>query len=87
MCGRTNNFGQVIQAIGNALVPVHERLERPGSGGGFNLPLPGGIGGVGISDGTKGGGAIDAPGSLNEALDVIRYVASKRTGRGTTILL
>jgi uncharacterized protein len=27
MCGKMNNFGQTIQAVGNALIPVRERLE------------------------------------------------------------
>jgi len=44
MCGKTNNFGQTIQAIGHALIPVEERLEKVASGGGFNLTLPGGLG-------------------------------------------
>jgi Cdc6-like AAA superfamily ATPase len=53
MCGKTNNFGQTIQAIGNALIPVEERLEKIASGGGFNFTLPGGLGGIGVSEGTK----------------------------------
>jgi hypothetical protein len=85
MCGKTNNFGQTIQAIGNALIPVEERLERTVSGGGFNFTLPGGLGGVGMSDGTKAPGGITAPQSLNEALDIIRYVAAKRNT--TTIII
>src|SRR6267143_964672 len=47
MCGRTNNFSQTIQAIGNSLVPVEQRLEKAASGGGFNFTLPGGFEGVG----------------------------------------
>jgi hypothetical protein len=85
MCGKTNNFSQTIQAIGNALVPIEERLEKVASGGGFNFTLPGGLGGVGVSDGTKAGSNIAAPQSLNEALDIIRYVAAKR--KNTTIII
>jgi uncharacterized protein len=85
MCGRTNNFGQTIQAIGNALIPVEERLEKAASGGGFNFTLPGGFGGVGVSDGTKSSTNISQPQSLNEALDIIRYVSAKR--RSTTIVI
>src|SRR6266404_83585 len=85
MCGKTNNFGQTIQAIGHALIPVEERLEKVASGGGFNLTLPGGLGGVGMSDGTKTASNIAAPQSLNEALDIIRYVAAKR--KSTTIII
>jgi DNA replication protein DnaC len=46
MCGKTNNFGQTIQAIGNAVTPVEERLEKPASGRGFNFAFPGGLGGL-----------------------------------------
>ena len=35
MCGRTNNFSQTIQAIGNSLVPVEQRLEKAASGEGL----------------------------------------------------
>lgn len=31
MCGRTNDFGQTIQAIGNALIPVEQRMEKSAS--------------------------------------------------------
>src|ERR1700687_5511630 len=50
MCGRTNNFSQTIQAIGNAVVPVEKRLERLSTGGGFNFSVAGF--GVGMSDPT-----------------------------------
>src|SRR6266404_1155030 len=78
MCGKTNNFGQTIQAIGNALIPVEQRMEKAASGGGFNFGVPGGMGSVGVSGGTQGATNIPVPQSLNEALDVIRYVAAKR---------
>ena len=45
---------------------------------GVNLGLPGGMGSVGVSGGTQGATTIPVPQSLNEALDVIRYVAAKR---------
>jgi len=85
MCGRTNNFGQTIQAVGNAIVPVEERLEKAASGGGFNFSLPGGFGSIGVSDGTKAASNISPPESLNEALDIVRYVAAKR--KNTTIIM
>ena len=85
MCGNTNNFAQTIQAIGNAVVPIEERLEKPSSGGSFNFMLPGGLGGAGVTEGLKAQTAIEAPKSLNEAFDVIRYVASKR--KTTTIII
>jgi len=82
MCGRTNNFGQTIQAIGNALTSVEERIEKR-KGGGFNLSLPGSLGGIGLTDATKEG--VAPPQSLNEALDIIRYVSAKR--KNSTIVI
>lgn len=85
MCGKTNNFAQTIQAIGNALIPVGERMEKAASGGSFNFSLPGGFGGIGLSGGTRGSTNIPEPQSLTEALDIVRYVASKR--QSTTIII
>jgi DNA polymerase III delta prime subunit len=83
MCGRTNNFSQTIQAIGNATIPVEKRLERLATGGAFSLSVAGT--GFGMSDPTNQNTGIAAPQSLTEALDIIRYVASKR--QGTTIII
>src|SRR6266436_6303647 len=46
-CGRTSKFGEIIQAIGNNRIPIQDRMEPNESGGGFNLSLPGGFGGIG----------------------------------------
>ena len=83
MCGRTNNFSQTIQAIGNATIPVEKRLERLATGGGFNFAVAGT--GFGMSEPTNQNAGIAAPQSLTEALDIVRFVASKR--RGTTIVI
>lgn len=83
MCGRTNNFSQTVQAIGNAVIPVEQRLERLTTGGSFNFSAAGF--GVGMSDPANQNTGIAAPQSLTEALDIIRYVANKR--RNTTIIV
>jgi hypothetical protein len=84
MCGKTNNFGQTIQAIGNATIPVEKRLDKLTTGGGFNLSIAGT--GIGMTEPTRTHAGIGAPQSLTEALDVIRYVASKRQ-KSTTIII
>ena len=71
MCSKTSGFAQVIQAIGNALIPVEDRIEKPGGGGGFNFNVPG-IGGIAVTRASKSAPSIGAPQSLNEALDVVR---------------
>jgi uncharacterized protein len=78
MCGKTSSFSEVIHAIGNAAIPIENRVERAPSGGGVNLTVAGF--GAGYSRGTQSPPSIAPPQSLNEALDVIRYVASKQRG-------
>lgn len=80
LCSRTSQFSEIIQAIGNVEIPIKDRVEPSTKGGGFNFNLPGGMGGIGITSGSKERSAISAPRTLNEAYDVIRYVASKRNG-------
>jgi Cdc6-like AAA superfamily ATPase len=83
MCGKTNNFGQTIQAIGNATIPVEKRLEKLTTGGSFNFSVAGT--GIGMSNPTNQHTGIGVPQSLTEALDIVRYVARKR--RNTTIII
>ncbi len=85
MCGRYSSFAEVIQAIGNATVPVQERLAEKSSGGGVQLNFPV-AGGIGYTRATKTGGIINPPTSLNEALDIVRYVASKSRGKQVIII-
>jgi hypothetical protein len=85
MCGKTNNFGQTIQAIGNATIPVDKRLDRLTTGGGFNFSIAGT--GLGMTTPTSQHAGIAAPESLTDALDIIRYVASKRRNTTTIIII
>ena len=85
MCGKNSSFSEVMNAVGNALIPVEDRVEKPGSGGGFNFSVPG-VGGIGVTRSSRSPPLITAPQSLNEALDVVRYVASKRTGKTIIII-
>ena len=84
MCSKTGTFSQIMQAIGNAQIPIGDRIEKTATGGALNLTLPG-VGTVGVTRPTKSTPTISAPNSLNEALDVVRYVAAKR--RGQTIVV
>jgi Cdc6-like AAA superfamily ATPase len=83
MCSKTSGFAEVIQAAGNAAIPIKDRIEKQASGGGANISLFG-VGG-GITRGSRTSPEIEPPQTLNEALDVIRYVAAKRTG--TTVII
>src|ERR1700738_2196253 len=53
MCGRYSTFAEVMQAIGNATIPVETRMAERLSGGGLNFNLPGGVGGVGYTKPTR----------------------------------
>ncbi len=79
VCSETGTFSSVIKSIGDATIDVKQRYETPGqplqlngtilgTGGGFSVP-------------GKGSAFIPEPQSLNEALDVLRYVLAKRGGR------
>jgi uncharacterized protein len=84
-CGRTSTFSGVIQAIGNHTINIKDRIERPAAGRGLNVNVPF-VGGVGVCSGTPGSIVIPAPQTIDEALDVIRYVAEKQPGNLIVVL-
>ena len=87
MCGRYSTFAEVIQAIGNATIPVEKRMAEKSSGGGLrNLSLPGGIGGIGFTKPSTSGGTINPPASLNDALDIVRFVGTKANGKQVIVI-
>jgi uncharacterized protein len=78
MCGRTNNFSQTIQAIGNAVIPVEKRIERLSTGGGFSLSLAGF--GIGMSDPTnQNAGMSPVRGKTPRSLSWMNWSVSKET--------
>ncbi len=79
-CGRLSGFSDVIQAVGLKTIGIIERFEKAATGRGLNFTVPA-LGGVGLSAGTPGSTTIPAPTTIDEALDVVRYVAEKRRGR------
>ena len=85
MCGRTSGFAEVMQAVGNSLIPIDRRIEKQTTGGSFNFNLPGG-GGVGLTRANRPAPEISPPKSLNEALDIVRYVASKRNAKTIIVI-
>ena len=79
-CGRTSTFSGVIQAIGKNMQPASSRMEKAASGRGLNINVPI-VGGFGIAAGTPASTTIAPPTTVDEALDVIKYVAERRSGR------
>ena len=80
VCGKTSTFGDIIQAVGNASIDIRSRIESPKSGTTLGFTAPGGMGAT-FAPGTAAKAAIPIPQTINEALDVIRYVCAQRTGR------
>jgi hypothetical protein len=85
MCGMHTTFADVMLAIGNWSIPIEDRFEKAHSGGGFNFSLPS-VGGVGMTRGSKAAPTLSAPQSLNEALDMIRYVSAKRKAKTIIVI-
>jgi uncharacterized protein len=79
LCGQDESFANVVKAIGDALVDITERFENVAS----PAELGGSFAGFGANfkPGRRGKVVIQPPTSLNEALDVLRYVLAKRSGR------
>lgn len=85
VCSKTSTFSDIIHAVGNATVDVKKRMERAASGQSLALSIPN-VAGATYGFGTPGSTAVPAPQTINEALDVIRYVAAKRTGRTIIVI-
>lgn len=75
-CSRTTGFSDVVHAIGNATIDIKKRMEKVGTRGAINLSLPV-VGGGGYTPGTPSSTQIPSPRTVNDALDVVRYVGDK----------
>lgn len=79
-CGTDTTYFEIIQAIGNSVLDVPERVAGQGQGFNFGLNLPtGGGGNVGYSKDSNSG--VSRPVSSAEALDILRFVRSKLSGQ------
>jgi uncharacterized protein len=84
-CGRENGFFQVVQAIGNSALPPESKFETRGArpSGGLNL--------AGIGANFSAGGTITKqipiPTSLNDAFDIMRYVAHLTLNKSILVVI
>jgi Cdc6-like AAA superfamily ATPase len=78
VCSQNDTFAEIVRAIGNATVNIADRMEV----GGQNASFGGSVAGFGAnySPSQKSKAVITAPESLNDALDIVKYVLSKRPG-------
>lgn len=78
ICGETDTFWTVVQSIGKKVIEIEKRFETPAKASGFGGTVLG-IGGN-YQPATPGSAEIPLPTTINDALDIIRYVSSKRSG-------
>lgn len=79
VCDSDSTFGSIVQAIGNAVLDIERRIERPGTAATFGGQMAG-FGGT-YQPEQRATVQISEPRSINEAMDVVRYVMAKRPGR------
>lgn len=83
-CGRDDSFASVVKAVGDQTLNIRERFESGGQPGQFSGSLFG-VGGS-AKRATKPQPAIKPPASINEALDILRYVLDRRQGNVIVIV-
>jgi Cdc6-like AAA superfamily ATPase len=84
VCENESTFATVIQAVANSTIKVEDRIEKPsiGQSAGFNIMGNG----ITINKGTPRTASIPPPASINDALDLIRYVTAKGSGRQIVVI-
>jgi uncharacterized protein len=84
-CGKSAGFFSIVQAIGNAVLPPQAKFEHPGS-----RPSVGGMFagfGANFSPGGEVVTVIAEPTNLNEALEVIKYVEHRVSGKPLVVVV
>ncbi len=83
-CANSGSFAEVLTAIGNATMDIAKRVELPGATGNYGASMLG----TGINFKPSEAKRISLPdaGTLSGALDIIRYVLSKRSGMQVIII-
>lgn len=84
-CGAFTDFGDVVQAIGHAVIPVMDRMERVANSGARQVSVLG-VGGSYTPSGATTY-SVPVPKTINEALDVVRYVAEKSGGKSRVVVI
>ncbi|WP_182083850.1 ATP-binding protein [Aureimonas sp. ME7] len=84
VCSQNDKFEDVIRAIGVAVLRVEERFEKSAAAATIGATFAGFGGSFKGADKTQT--TIAAPTSLNEALDIVRFVLSKRSGQTVIVI-
>lgn len=80
-CGAGQTFGELVYAAANAGLPVEERLETPAVGPSLTLPFDLG----GHTPGKPARANFSVPRSLTDAIELLRYISTRRRGRTVII--
>ena len=80
-CGTGQSFGELVYAAANAGLPPDERLETPASGSALSLPFNLG----GRTQGHSARANFATPESLTDAIELLRYLSTRRQGRTVII--
>lgn len=83
LCSEGSTFSDIIYAVGNNALPLRERMET--SGGGLNVGGSFAGFGANFKPADKPRAAFERPADLNAAVDIIRYINSRR--EGTTVVV
>ena len=84
VCGESSTFSSIMVSIGVNALPIKERMETQGSKAAFGF----GVAGLGSANFTSEGKAIasfDPPRDINEAINVIKYINTRR--KGVTVIV
>jgi len=79
-CGEQTTFFEVIQAVGNSVISVDERI----AGSGHGLSLGGnvfGYGGANVTYNQQGARSVHLPKNMSEAYDVLRFLRQQMNGQ------
>lgn len=84
LCGEDSTFSSVLYAVGANALPLKERMETTGSPMTISGAIPGLASGS-YQAGQKPMASFGPPKDINSAVDIVRYINSRRNG--TTIVV
>lgn len=84
LCGEESTFGSVLYAVGQNALPLRERMETTGAPATISGGIPG-LGSAAYKGAEKSVASFGQPKDINEAVNIIKYVNSRRSG--TTVVV
>lgn len=85
LCGEGMTFVEVMQSVANAVIPLEDRIRSQRTTGELGLNVPGGWG-ASVAGSREATVESPKPKNINDALDIMRFVSSKRSGSTVIII-